>query len=347
MRRTILTGSVLMAALAAFASPAGATITPSVTLDQSAGTTAGATANLGMDLKFAPTGTDSPDHMTMNLPPGLLANATIDGGACLHAADLSDTACQVGSGTVTAKAYGTIPIPTSVTFDLVPPPAAGDLAGLAVNSNGTQIGQTAAIRIRPSGDPDGVGVTLDFVLPNSLEGIPISIAEINSTFDGLRYPTTCPATPQNVSITVNSYADQTSQSASAPLTVTGCAGLHYAPAFSASATRDAGDPQVQMTTDVTQSADQAPSRSISLAFPVKVVQANLVSLKALCTAVLSSCAPVGSATAVSPLYPHPLTGQAYLTGSFLSLSLTLTFPSPCPLTLVGTVALNQNGTIFT
>lgn len=348
VRRTILTGSVLAAALASLAPPAGAAITPSVTLDQSAGTTAGRTANLGMDLKFAPTGTDSPDHMTINLPPGLLANATIDRGACLHTADLNDTACQVGSGTVTAKALGTIPIPTSVTFDLVPPPAAGDLAGLAVNSNGTQIGQTAAIRVRPSGDPDGVGVTLQFVLPNSLYGAPISIAEIDSTFDGLRYPTTCPSTPAPVSVSVDSYADSTVKTATAPLSVTGCSSLAFTPRFSVTAVRDRRDKQVKLTTQVTQGATEAPSRSVTLAFPLAVVEPQIAGLRNLCQNVSSgTCTAVGTVTADSPLYPTPLTGQAYLTGTFTGPTLTLVFPSPFPLTLTGVVDLIHNATTFT
>ena len=48
--------------------------------------------------------------MTLNLPPGVLANASIDNGQCLKTADTTDTACQIGSGTVTADALGT-PLP--------------------------------------------------------------------------------------------------------------------------------------------------------------------------------------------------------------------------------------------
>src|SRR6185312_16074900 len=163
IRWCALVGVVAASGLAMLAPTAGAAITPAISLDQSAGKTAGSTADLGVDLTFAPTGSDSPDHMTLTLPPGLLANASIDGGSCLTTTDLEDNACQVGSGVVTAYAYATVPIPTRVTFDLVPPPAPGDLAGLAVNSSGTQVGATADIRVRPSGDPNGVSVTIQFV----------------------------------------------------------------------------------------------------------------------------------------------------------------------------------------
>ena len=80
-------------------------------------TSAGSTANLGMDLKFAPTGSDSPKDPTVSLPAGLLANASIDGDACLTST-APVAACQVGSGTV--KASETllgipVPVPLSLT----------------------------------------------------------------------------------------------------------------------------------------------------------------------------------------------------------------------------------------
>ena len=43
--------------------------------------------------------------LTLQLPPGLLANAAVDGGACLKSAT-PIAACQVGSGTVTANILG-------------------------------------------------------------------------------------------------------------------------------------------------------------------------------------------------------------------------------------------------
>lgn len=346
--RLALFGVLTVAATSALAPGAGASVAPTLTLDQSAGTAAGSSANLGVDLKFSSTTGDSPRQLTLNLPPGLLANASINGGACLTSADLNDSACEVGTGVVTANLLGTIPVPAQVTFDLVPPPAPGDLAGLAVNSNGTQIGTTGDIRVRPSGDPAGVGVTLNLTLPNSLSGTPITITEINSTFDALRYPTTCPATPQSFSASVDSYNDPTLQTVAAPLVVTSCSALPYAPAFSVAATRDRADRQVSLTTTVTQLSTEAPSQSVSLAFPLATLVPNLQVAGALCTNLAGgTCTPVGSATATSPLYPHALTGQAYLTGNILGPSLALVFPPPFPLTLSGAVSLAKNATTFT
>src|ERR1039458_2662749 len=73
LRRHALVGVLVVAGMAAVAPGAWASITPTLTLDQSAGTAAGSTANLGVDLKFAPTGTDSPDALTLLLPPRLIA----------------------------------------------------------------------------------------------------------------------------------------------------------------------------------------------------------------------------------------------------------------------------------
>ncbi|HET6865938.1 MAG TPA: hypothetical protein VFH80_08450 [Solirubrobacteraceae bacterium] len=357
--------AIVIAAIACLASApaASASTSASVTLDQSAGNTAGSSADLGLDLKFTNSGTDSPRDLTIILPPGLLANASIDGGACLRARNVTGAACKVGTGTVTATpdliGILNVPLPVSVpvSFYLVPPPAAGDLAGLAVIGLGEQLGATGAIDVRPSGDPAGVGVTISLLLPNqlplSLSGLPtvnltqISLDEIKSTFNALRYPATCPRNAASLKVDVDSYADSVTRSAAAPLHVTGCNALPYAPAFTATAVRDSSDRQVKLGTAVTQTPSQAPSRSIALTFPPATLAPNLGSIQALCLSPSSgTCQPVGAVTAKSPLYPTPLSGNAYLTGSSSGLSLTLAFPSPFPLTLTGAVNLLTNSATF-
>jgi hypothetical protein len=347
--RSALLGALVVLAAAVFAQGAQASTTATVTLDQSAGTQAGAFQNLGMDIKFTNSSGDTPDAMTITLPPGLLANSSINGGQCLQEVDLSDANCQVGSGTVTAYPLDSIiPLPTSVTFDLVSPPAAGDLAGLAVNMNGTQIGTTGDIKVRPSGDPNGVGLSIVLTLPNNLDGIPIQIGEIDSTFDSLRYPATCPSTPQNVAISANSYnATSSTSSTTAPLSVTGCSSLPYAPKASVSAVKDSGDRVVALTTSVTQAADESPTKNLSLSFPDATLGVNLAAVKLLCLNPPTGCTPVGTATATSPLYPTALVANAYLTGTALGPDLELIFPAPFPLKLVGTVALTTKNAVFT
>lgn len=67
----------------------------------------------------------------------------------------------------------------------------------------------------------------------------------------------------------------------------------------------------------------------------------------ICKSIASgTCKTVGTATAASPLYPRPLTATAYLTGSLASPTLTLIFPAPFPLTLVGSVNLTTKAASF-
>jgi hypothetical protein len=149
-------------------------------------------------------------------------------------------------------------------------------------------------------------------------------------------------------VAADSYGDATVKTASAPLSVTGCSALSYSPSFAVTATRDTADNRVQVVTNVAQSATEAPNRSVALALPFAQLRPNLAALQRLCQDLASgTCRPVGSVTAVSPLYPRALTGQAYLTGTISGLTLTLVFPPPFPLTLVGSVNLTSNVTTFT
>ncbi|MGH2881679.1 MAG: hypothetical protein ACRDPA_03080, partial [Solirubrobacteraceae bacterium] len=147
---------------------------------------------------------------------------------------------------------------------------------------------------------------------------------------------------------MDSYADATIHTVTAPLSVTGCSSLSFLPNFSVQAACDSGDRQVMLDTRVTEAAGQSPSRSLSLVFPASTLIPNLQSIQALCLDPASgTCSPVGSVTATSSLYPAALHGNAYLTGSPTGLTLTLTFPPPFPLTLAGAVDLVKNSATFT
>jgi hypothetical protein len=356
-RRTALWVAVM--GLAAVTAPAAsASIGPLSMSLSPASATAGSTASLGTDIKFSPSGGDSAKDLTLTLPPGLLANASLDGGACLKSATPT-AACQVGSGTVSAtvNALGGLPVgplQLSAAFYLVAPANRSQLAGLAVVVNDpisgpTQLGSPAAVTIRPSTDPGGVGLDISFAnIPNSFDGQAIELDEINSTFSAMRFPDSCPSTPAHVTVTADSYADASPTTATAPLTVTGCGALPYAPGFAVSVTKDIADDGVALTTDVTQTAGQATNRSVSLAFPTNALVPNVEVIGALCADPASgTCTPVGRVTTVSPLYPAPLVGGAYLTGSLAAPTLTLMFGAPFSLTLTGQVDLAKNATTFT
>jgi hypothetical protein len=358
------TVAVALAGTAALAPVASAAIgAPTLALSPTSAPAA-STGNLGTDITFAPTGGDSVRNLALQLPAGLIANASIDHGACL-ASGSPQAACVVGTGTVTATENSLLGASLSLPaqFTLVKPPAPADLAGLQVQvkdptSGAYQpLGAPADVVVRPASDPAGFGLDLLFTnIPDTytvpaLGATSISVTEINGTFNGLRFPTSCPSMPAAVVVASSSYADATVRTASAPLTVTGCTSLPFTPAFSVTAARDNGDQGVALTTDITQGAGQAAPKSVALALPPSVLSPNVSAIGNLCRNPSSgACQPVGSASASSPLYPTALSGQAYLTGTPGALaapSITIVFPPPFALTLSGAIDLSKNSTTFT
>jgi hypothetical protein len=363
--RRRVAGLVVAIAAVALTPAASASVSPTLTLDQSAGTAAASTANLGMDLKFAPSGSDSPKDLSLKLPAGLLANASIDGGACLRT-QTPIAACQVGSGTATASpvVLGVpLPVPVAVPlkFYLVAPPKPGDLGGLVIQATlitTSQLGSPGDITVRPSSDPAGVGLNISFAgVPDmfpilNIAPSQIALDELATTFNGLRLPASCPATPANVTVTADSYSDATSKTVTAPLHVTGCSSLPFTPAFHVGVVKNAGDSGVQITTDITQPASpaQATSKTVALTLPPAVLEPNVLVVLhngVLCANPASgTCKTVGTASSTSPLYPTPLIGKDYLTGSLIAPAITIVFPPPFALTLNGADDLNTSTTTF-
>jgi uncharacterized membrane protein YgcG len=359
VRRTLV---LIVTALAVALTPAlaSAAITPTLTASPSS-TAAGSSVSLSTDIKFAPSSGDSPKDLTLSLPPGLLSNAAIDGGACLKAT-APIAACQVGTGTATATATVIVPVTmqVSLTFYLVAPPKSGDLAGLYIEAgspvNGP-LGSPGEVSIRPA----DAGVDVAFKnIPNTatIMGLTVktSVSELQTTLSGVRMPTSCPAAPATINVTADSYSSSSPKSAPpAPLHVTGCSGLPFTPKFAVTAVRDSADTGVQVATDITQAASppQATSKSVVLTLPTNVFAPNVNAVLTggiLCPSLSSSCKSVGAATSVSPLYPSALVGKAYLIGSLSNLNniqLVLSFPSPFPLTLTGAVNVAQGTTTFT
>ncbi|HET7048667.1 MAG TPA: hypothetical protein VFI54_10410 [Solirubrobacteraceae bacterium] len=357
MRRRVLTGLAIGLTAVVLAPAASASVTPALSLDQSGGTQAASTVPLGMNFTFSPTGGDSPKDLTIGLPAGLLADASINGGACLQSSTPTP-ACQVGSGTVTATGLGVLPVTGQVAFDLVAPPKQGDLAGLALMvtllGQTSQLGSPGEIAVRPVTDPAGFGLNISFAnIPNTYDSLPIQVRSMSSTLSGVRMPASCPATPANVTVTTDSYSDPTPHTASAPLQVTGCSALPFTPAFQVTATKDAADAGTQVISDITQAASpaQATPQSVSLTLPAAVLSPNahaVLSGGILCANPASgTCKTIGTATATSPLYPVPLTGTDYLTGTLSALKIVIVFPPPFALTLAGAVDVAHNTTTFT
>jgi hypothetical protein len=324
-------------ALLALPAVASATITPSLTVTPT-NTTAGTNpATVGFDAKFAPApATDGVKDVAFSLPPGLIANATLAGGACLISTT-PQAACQVGTGTVTES--GT---PVTVSLYLVQAPKAGDAGGVAMvagtSPSGPAVGSPGEVTVRTTAP---VGLNIAFSgLPNA------GISEINLLLTTLSMPTSCPSPADNVTMTADSQADATQKTASAPLNVTGCSTLPYAPVLTATVTKDAKDSGGQLVLGVTQAAGESANQSITLSLG-KSITPNVGADVPCLTGSGPGCT-IGTATATSPLVPDIAlaSGTITLSGSATSPAITVSFPAPFSLTISGTVNLATNSVTF-
>ena len=317
LTRPVLSG--LLAALAAAALPAVASASISPALTVGGDTAAGKSpAGVTFDINFGDAGGDSPKDVTIVFPPGLLADHTVNRGACATAAPVA--ACKIGAGTATV---GGKPIPLSAY--LVAPASAADIAGLDV-VYGSQ-SATAAISLRKAPDV-GLNTTFTNLAPG--------LGALNIEFTNMRLPSSCPAAPANVTIVADSQAaPATITKATAPLTVTGCKSLAYAPKLTASITRDAKGSGATIVTTVTQAVGESASKSIEFDLP-RSLAANPADFACLTAA---GCT-VGTVSAVSPLIPAggPLAaGKLALGGSLTAPTVTLSFPAPLGITIVGAI----------
>jgi hypothetical protein len=322
-RRALLGLVAAIAGLAALPTSALASITPALTLNQTAGTTAGSSPAVGFNATFSPTPGDSVKDLTLGLPPGLLANEAIDGGACL-ATSAPQSGCLVGSGTVTTGLGS-----AAATLYLVAPPKPTDVAGLLLGVGGTAAG-TADVTLGAGG--------LSVVFSNLPD---LSISGMNVSITDLRLPTSCPSPAANVTLSADSYMDPTVQSATAPLNVTGCSGLPYAPNLSAAIASDSSG-NAALTLGITQAANESANKTIAVSLPSGLVP-NATPLLPCLTG--SSCT-IGTATATSPLVPFPLSGTVTLSGSATSPTFAVVFGAPFNITISGTVSLTSNSVTF-
>jgi hypothetical protein len=326
--RRALIGLVTGAAVLALPAVASATITPALTLSQSTTTAGTSPATVGFDAVFNPSSGDSVKDVTFALAPGLLANANINGGACLVATTPSAN-CQVGTGTVTASGVG-VPV---TEYLVAAPSGSGGAGGVEVVNNATQSAlATGVASVTPTG--------LDVAFTNLSPGI----SEMNLILTELRMPTGCPGTPANVTITADSQQSGSSTTASAPLNVTGCSGLPYNPTVAATETKDTKDNGATLVFTITQAADEAATKSIALKLP-SGLGVNF-GADVTCLVGTGGGCNVGTASATSSIVPNAAlaNGTVILGGSASAPTITISFPAPFALTLVGDISL-ANGTV--
>ena len=326
--RRALVGLATAAAVLILPASALADFTPSLTLDQSAGTTAGSSPPIGFDLKFTSNTGDGATSDSSTLPPGLFGNESIDGGACLLSS-APNPACQVGTGTLTFAGGGS----SMATAYLVKPPNPADIGGLAFGSV-TGAAVTGDVTL-------GAGGATIVSFPN----LAPTVTEYNITFTNLRLPTSCPSPAANVTLTATSQAGVTATT-TAPLNVTGCSSLPYNPVLTATETKDARDTGATLVFSVTQAADEAATKSIGLKLPSGLG----INLSADVGCLIGSAAgcTVGTASATSPLVPDSAlaNGKVTLGGSASNPTITITFPPPFALTLVGNVSVSGGTVTF-
>jgi hypothetical protein len=324
LTRTALAG--LAAATLGAISPAStqASIAPSVAVNQAAGTTGGSSPATGFDINFNPQGGDSVKNLAIGFPPGFLLNLETAGGACI-ASSTPTPGCGLGSGTING------PTGTPATLYLVAPSKNSDIAGVALVIEG----RPTAVGDLTLGSSPAVGFNLSF------SGLAPGINELQFTLSGPRLPTSCNAA-HNVTVGATSQAG-TSGSASAPVAVTGCGSLPFAPTVGATVTKDSGSSGALVVATVTQAAGESASSAIALKVP-----SDLKVSKVLGPCLEGAPCTVGSVQASSPLLPSSALANGTLTlgGTLSQTTLTMAFPPPYAFALAGAVSLTERTITF-
>jgi hypothetical protein len=323
-----------LAPSSAHAALSSVTATPSVTQ-------AGAHADFSLDMAFAPG--DDVRSIVLHLPKGFVGNPQAP-ALCTQsqfAADACPAPSQVGTTTVTATVTpnGLLPQVTQTqavsgrVYNLQPRageparlgvllPSSAALGGLVTTQ---PVRLQSVVSVRTSGD-----YGLDSTLADLPRTIDTNVGTLASHIDRIQLqltghvpggaqpfltnPTTC--VPATTTVDATSYGGGATRRSSS-FTPTGCDRLVYDPRISA--TLDGAGPRQhpQLTTVVSQGADEATSSKVVVTLPLGVGP-DLSALNTTCPSAdfdAGTCADatkVGSATAQTPLLADPLTGPVYL-----------------------------------
>jgi hypothetical protein len=292
--------------------------------------TAGSTGlQAGADTSFSLTlsrrdGEQRLGSIRVTTPPGLLANLRsvqqcpepqASRGECHEASRIGESTASAGPGpdpfwvkggkVYLTGPYGGAPFGLSIVVPAVAGPFnLGNVvarASIGVDSHTAQAVVTGEI-------------------PTIKDGIPLDVRTVNVTVDrpGFMFnPTNC--TPSTVAGTVASTTG-TIAGVSSPFDVANCAALPFKPSFKASTqARTSKANGASLTVKVGSSKGQANIAKVRVTLP-KQLPARLTTLQKACTETVFNANPaacpvasiVGTATAVTPVLAHPLTGPAYL-----------------------------------
>jgi len=261
--------------------------------------------------------------LDVSLPPGLVAktagiplcpNDRADAGTCDEGSRIGSTSVTAGAGSepfgLGGRVYLTGPYRDApYGLSVVVPAVAGpfDLGTVVVR---------ASIYVDPV---DAHVRVVSEQLPTILDGVPLLVRSVGVTIDRpdtMRNPTSC--APMAIGATVSS-SEGGSAKPSTPFTATECAALGFAPKIGIALTDsretlDGKHPGVDST--VTQAAGQANIHQVQVALPTSLAldPENAESLCEYADGLKGTCPAssiIGSATAVSPLLPTPLSGPVY------------------------------------
>jgi hypothetical protein len=336
--------AVLAGALAlSLATPALASAAQSFQVTSPTGFPAGGDPSYTTTQNLDSASMGQPGKVTITLAPGALASLAAN-PSCVKTVQYT-SACRIGSGSATTS----LGVGLGLTAYLVPPPnPSTDAAGIDLLT-GPPANQTSHVAVDLVQNPSTGNVAS--VLKLDLSGLgPLGSIltkmslTVNGTLDGkpfTRMPSNCNVTQHSTLKVEYAKGTETTQ-ASPDFAPTGCASLAFNPQVSGSLIKDPNDVGVKVVTTQTQALGEAAGASTTLELPWPAVIANTASLP-----LQNTTTPIGTAVATSPLQPTPLTGFAYLTGAGpFTPTLTLKFPPPVALTLVGNVDLNAHTVTF-
>lgn len=259
--------------------------------------------------------------LTTVLPPGLVG--AIPSVTQCGEPQAQSGACPAGSqiGTATAYAGAGDPYPFSGPVYFTGPYASSPF-GLSIPIHAAagpfDLG-TIVTRVAINVDPHSGRVITSSTLPTIFKGVPLRVRNISVAVNRPNFllnPTNCGEL--HTESTLTSTFNATSP-ASSPFQVTNCSALAFKPKFTAAtnakATKKNGASlKVTMTQPPHEANLHSVVASLPLQLPSRLTTLQKACLQATFDANPAGCgaAKVGTATAVTPVLPTPLTGSAYL-----------------------------------
>jgi hypothetical protein len=338
--RAMLASFVVLLAVAALPSAASAASLPlSVGISQPGGNAAGSTAPVGIYSTFGTTAGDQLKDVTIQLPPGLLVNEEVNGGACLSTPTPAPS-CQIGSGTITML-VGTTLTNAQAQVYLVSAPGATDLAGITVVVDASAVSPTYALPGTLSFHSSAsIGIDPSFYVVQDVafSDLPATtpVTAMDLTFNGLTMPSSCQ--PAVLTVTANSQKDPTAAAFNAPFTVTNCLALPFQPSVTAALSRNNGSTSGAFEVTIADPAGDSVLQGAKIRLPP-----NISINPAMDPCFEGLVCTVGTVAGISPIMPaSQLAGTLILGGTLRGPALTVSFPQPTSLQLnavLGTTSL--------